>query len=152
MTAKSLRRGMTGLSPAAVSEHMASIRKRDTRPELVVRRLVSSMGYRYRLYRRDLPGTPDLVLASRRKVILVHGCFWHRHDCPTGRKSPSANPGYRGPKLARNVARLMAALCHLSTTERSRKSIARRERLNRRFAGRRRPASARCPGLFKRIA
>jgi DNA mismatch endonuclease Vsr len=88
---------MAGRSPAAVSRHMALIRKRDTRPELMVRRLVWSMGFRYRLYRRDLPGTPDLVFARQRKVILVHGCFWHRHDCSLGGKVPRAgrNIGYR---------------------------------------------------------
>jgi DNA mismatch endonuclease (patch repair protein) len=84
---------------------MRRIRKTDTRPELAVRRLVHAMGYRYRLHRRDLPGTPDLVFPSRKKVILIHGCFWHQHDCPLGRKKPSANPDYWHPKLARNVAR-----------------------------------------------
>lgn len=89
----------------AISAHMRRIRKTDTRPELAVRRLAHGMGYRYRLHRRDLPGTPDLVFPSRMKVILVHGCFWHQHDCPLGRKKPSANPEYWHPRLARNVAR-----------------------------------------------
>jgi DNA mismatch endonuclease (patch repair protein) len=84
---------------------MRSIRKTDTRPELAVRRLAHRLGFRYRLHRRDLPGTPDLVFPSRKKVIFVHGCFWHQHDCPLGRKKPSANPKYWHPKLARNVAR-----------------------------------------------
>ena len=92
-------------SPEALSAHMRTIRKTDTKPELAVRRLTHAMGYRYRLHRRDLPGTPDLVFPSRRKVIFVHGCFWHRHDCPLGRKHPSANPDYWTPKLARNAAR-----------------------------------------------
>lgn len=84
---------------------MRRIRKTDTKPEMVVRRLVHCMGYRYRLHRRDLPGTPDLVFPARRKVIFVHGCFWHQHDCTLGRKKPSANPDYWHPKLARNVER-----------------------------------------------
>jgi DNA mismatch endonuclease, patch repair protein len=84
---------------------MRTIRKKDTKPELAVRRLAHAMGYRYRLHRRDLPGTPDLVFPGRRKVIFVHGCFWHRHDCPLGSKKPSANPEYWHPKLARNTER-----------------------------------------------
>jgi len=88
-----------------LSAHMRTIRKTDTKPELAVRRLVHAMGYRYRLHRRDLPGTPDLVFAGRRKVLFVHGCFWHRHDCSLGRKHPSVNPSYWQPKLKRNAAR-----------------------------------------------
>jgi DNA mismatch endonuclease, patch repair protein len=88
-----------------LSAHMRRIRKKDTKPELVVRRLVHGMGYRFRLHRRDLPGTPDLVFPRLRKAILVHGCFWHQHDCPLGRKQPSANPHYWLPKLVRNVER-----------------------------------------------
>lgn len=93
------------LSREERSAHMRRIRKTDTKPELTVRRLVHRMGFRYRLYRRDLPGTPDLVFPRLRKVILVHGCFWHRHDCPLGRKQPFANPDYWLPKFARNAAR-----------------------------------------------
>jgi DNA mismatch endonuclease, patch repair protein len=93
------------ITTEALSAHMRRIRKTDTRPELGVRRLVYGMGYRYRLHRRDLPGTPDLVFSARRKVIFVHGCFWHQHDCPLGSKKPSANPDYWHPKLARNVER-----------------------------------------------
>lgn len=89
---------------------MARIRSRDTRPELIVRNLAHRLGYRFRLHRRDLPGSPDLVFPSRRKVIFVHGCFWHRHDCPLGRKTPSARPEYWLPKLERNQRRDAAAL------------------------------------------
>lgn len=65
---------------------MASIRSVDTRPEWILRRLVHGMGYRYRLHCRDLPGRPDLVFRSRRAVVFVHGCFWHRHEgCPLAR-------------------------------------------------------------------
>lgn len=84
---------------------MRRIRKRDTKPELLVRSLIHRMGYRFRLYRRDLPGTPDLVFPSRRKVIFVHGCFWHQHGCKLGAKSPRSNRTYWIPKLARNVER-----------------------------------------------
>lgn len=84
---------------------MRRIRKTDTKPELALRRLVHAMGYRFRLHRRDLPGTPDLVFPGRRKIIFVHGCFWHQHDCRLGNKRPSSNVGYWHPKLARNVER-----------------------------------------------
>ena len=93
------------LTRAERSAHMEKIRKTDTKPELAVRRLAHRMGYRYRLHRRDLPGTPDLVFPVRNKLIFVHGCFWHQHDCSLGRKKPSANPDYWHPKLARNIER-----------------------------------------------
>lgn len=67
------------LTKSARSERMGRIRGKDTAPEMTVRRLMHGLGYRYRLHRRDLPGTPDLVFPTRRKVIFVHGCFWHRH-------------------------------------------------------------------------
>jgi DNA mismatch endonuclease (patch repair protein) len=88
-----------------LGERMRSIRKKDTRPEMIVRRLAHGLGFRYRLHRRDLPGTPDLVFPGPRKVILVHGCFWHQHDCPLGNKQPSTNQEYWLPKLQRNVER-----------------------------------------------
>src|SRR5437899_2619730 len=84
---------------------MARIRKVDTKPELAVRKLLHARGFRFRLHRRDLPGNPDIVFPGRKKVIFVHGCFWHRHDCPSGRKVPVANPDYWRPKLDRNLAR-----------------------------------------------
>lgn len=93
------------LSPEARSAHMRRIRKVDTKPELVVRRTAHRLGYRFRLHRRDLPGTPDLVFPRLRKIIFVHGCFWHQHDCRLGSKRPSTNPEYWLPKLARNVER-----------------------------------------------
>jgi DNA mismatch endonuclease (patch repair protein) len=67
------------LSPSARSERMARVRGKDTKPEMVVRRLVYGMGYRYRLHRSDLPGRPDLAFPKLKKAIFVHGCFWHRH-------------------------------------------------------------------------
>jgi DNA mismatch endonuclease (patch repair protein) len=84
---------------------MARIRKTDTKPELLVRRLVHRMGYRFRLHARGLPGNPDIILPRHGEVILVHGCFWHRHDCPDGRKLPRSKPEYWGPKLERNRRR-----------------------------------------------
>jgi DNA mismatch endonuclease, patch repair protein len=92
-----------------LSARMARIRKTNTKPEMVVRRLAHGMGFRYRLHRRDLPGTPDLVFSGLRKVIFVHGCFWHQHDCRLGSKQPTANPAYWLPKLARNVERDLKA-------------------------------------------
>jgi DNA mismatch endonuclease, patch repair protein len=89
---------------------MRRIRKADTKPELLVRRLAYRLGYRYRLRRRDLPGTPDLVFRSKRKVVFVHGCFWHQHQCPLGSKQPRAHPEYWLPKLARNKERDSASL------------------------------------------
>ena len=86
---------------------MRRIRSKDTKPELIVRSLVHRLGYRYRLHRRDLPGKPDLVFGPRRKIIFVHGCFWHQHQdpkCLDGR-SPRSNTGYWSEKLARNVQR-----------------------------------------------
>ena len=91
-------------TPEQRSVLMSRIRGRDTRPELSVRRQVHGMGYRYRLYRRDLPGRPDLVFPGRRKVIFVHGCFWHQHDCLRAGR-PSSNRTFWDAKLDRNVAR-----------------------------------------------
>lgn len=86
---------------------MAAIRSTGTKPEMLVRSLVHRLGYRFRLHARDLPGKPDLVFRSRRKVIFVHGCFWHQHaklSCKDGR-APKSNLGYWAGKLARNVTR-----------------------------------------------
>jgi DNA mismatch endonuclease (patch repair protein) len=102
------------LSREERSDRMRRIRKTDTKPELAVRRLAHGMGFRFRLHRRDLPGTPDLVFLRLRKVIFVHGCFWHQHDCRLGSKQPTANPEYWLPKLARNVERDKLARQRLS--------------------------------------
>jgi DNA mismatch endonuclease, patch repair protein len=93
------------LDAAGRSALMATIRKKNSKPEVVVRKLVHAMGYRFRLHRNDLPGTPDLVLPRHRKVIFVHGCFWHRHKCAAGRKTPGKNLSYWTPKLERNRQR-----------------------------------------------
>src|SRR5262249_55877385 len=87
------------------SEVMRRVRGRDTRPELKVRRLITRMGLRYRLHRKDLPGKPDLVFAGRRVALFVHGCFWHGHDCARGARQPKANADYWLKKIARNRAR-----------------------------------------------
>ena len=93
------------LTPDRRSANMARIRSDNTRPEMVVRRLAHAMGYRFRLHRRDLPGKPDLVFPRRKKVVFVHGCFWHQHPgCRDGR-IPGTNRAYWEPKLARNVER-----------------------------------------------
>ncbi|HXM93629.1 MAG TPA: DNA mismatch endonuclease Vsr [Candidatus Dormibacteraeota bacterium] len=86
------------------SENMRRIRSKGMLPELAVRSLVHRMGFRFRLHRKDLPGKPDLVFVSRRKVIFVHGCFWHAHDCSIAH-TPKSNAAYWGPKLQRNQAR-----------------------------------------------
>lgn len=86
---------------------MARVRGRDTKPEMLVRRLAHRMGYRFRLHRRDLPGCPDLVFPSRRKVIFVHGCFWHRHPDEACRlaRLPKSRLDFWGPKLETNRKR-----------------------------------------------
>lgn len=84
---------------------MRAIRKKDTKPELIVRRLLHGMGYRFRLHRRDLPGTPDIVLPRYRAAIQVHGCFWHQHARCCHANLPSSRTSYWLSKLARNVQR-----------------------------------------------
>ena len=84
---------------------MGRVRSKDTKPEMRVRRLVFSLGYRYRLHRRELPGTPDLAFPGRRRVIFVHGCFWHRHaGCPNTRW-PKSKLDFWKPKLEANRRR-----------------------------------------------
>lgn len=84
---------------------MARIRQKNTGPELKVRKLLTRMGLRYRLHRRDLPGSPDVVFPGRRAALFVHGCFWHAHDCPRGARRPKRNADYWTAKTARNVQR-----------------------------------------------
>ena len=92
-------------TPAQRSAVMAQVKSVNTTPEIAVRRMVHGLGYRFRLHRRDLPGTPDLVLPRHRAVIFVHGCFWHQHRCPRGDRRPEANRAYWTDKLRRNVKR-----------------------------------------------
>jgi DNA mismatch endonuclease (patch repair protein) len=91
------------------SENMRAIRSRDTRPELTVRSLVHRLGYRFRLHRKDLPGTPDLAFPSRKKVIFVNGCYWHSHRCKRG-SVPATNRDFWVTKLQRNKSRDKANL------------------------------------------
>ena len=95
------------VTPKRRSEIMSNIRAKGMKPEMAVRRIAHAMGYRYRLHRKDLPGKPDLVFPGRRKVIFVHGCFWHQHSdaaCRIARR-PKSNRDYWLPKLESNVAR-----------------------------------------------
>ena len=92
-------------SRAERSRIMRCVKSGDTTPEMVVRRLVHGLGYRYRLQNRDLPGSPDLVLPRLGKAIFVHGCFWHRHACGAGQSTPASRGEYWQAKFARNVLR-----------------------------------------------
>ena len=94
---------------------MARVRGKDTSPELKVRRMLWAMGLRYRLHRRDLPGAPDIVLASRRLAVFVHGCFWHGHDCARGARVPKQNRDYWTGKIGRNRTRDAANLATLES-------------------------------------
>lgn len=84
---------------------MQAVKSVNTTPELKVRRLLHSLGYRYRLHRKDLPGAPDVVFPGRRKIIFIHGCFWHGHDCHRGARIPAANRDYWVSKIERNRSR-----------------------------------------------
>jgi len=87
------------------SQIMAKIKGKDTKPEKTVRSLLHKMGYRFRLHRSDLPGNPDIVLPKHRKVIFVHGCFWHGHkNCPRS-KRPATNKKFWNEKLSKNIKR-----------------------------------------------
>ena len=100
---------MDNLSPQERSAQMRLVRSKDTKPEMRVRRLVHGLGYRYRLHRADLPGKPDLVFPSRRRVIQVNGCFWHGHKCRLGRM-PKSSIEYWQRKIETNRARDKKAL------------------------------------------
>jgi len=92
---------------------MSSVRGKNTAPELVLRRLLSALGYRFRLHVASLPGKPDIVLAGRKKAVFCHGCFWHMHDCKRGRSAPATNREFWKNKRLQNVrrdARTQAAL------------------------------------------
>jgi DNA mismatch endonuclease (patch repair protein) len=92
-------------APEKRSLVMARIKGSNTRPEMMVRSIVHRMGFRFRIHRKDLPGRPDIVLPKHRKVIFVHGCFWHGHEgCPRSAR-PSSNQGFWDNKLSGNVER-----------------------------------------------
>lgn len=96
---------MDTLTPEERSARMALVRGSNTKPEIVVRKILFSMGYRYRLHDKMLPGKPDIVLTSRRKIILVHGCFWHRHDNCALARMPKSRQVFWGAKLEGNRLR-----------------------------------------------
>lgn len=99
---------MTKRPKSTSVQHSLRLRRvgnKDTKTELTVRRMVHSLGYRYRTHGAKLPGTPDLVFSRKRKIIFVHGCFWHRHECRAGRIEPRVNTSYWFPKLKRNKER-----------------------------------------------
>src|SRR5258708_38072245 len=87
------------------SFNMSRIRNRDTRPEMIVRSIVHRLGYRYRLHKKDLPGKPDLVLVRHKKIVDVHGCFFHMHKCRYGSVVPATNAGFWKKKRLSNVER-----------------------------------------------
>ena len=92
-------------SPEKRSAVMRRVKGRDTTPEMTVRRVLTRLGARYRLHRKDLPGKPDVVLPGRKLALFVHGCFWHGHDCARGARVPKQNRDYWVGKVGRNRAR-----------------------------------------------
>jgi DNA mismatch endonuclease, patch repair protein len=106
---------MDTLTPQERSERMRRVRSRDTRPELRLRRLVWSMGYRYRKSRRSVIGNPDIAFVSRKLAIFLHGCFWHRHDCPMGNRTPKSRVDFWRDKFDRNVRRDEEVMERLAT-------------------------------------
>jgi|SRR6266436_2922971 len=96
-------------TPELRSRIMRAVKSADTTPELIVRSLAHRMGYRFRLHRKDLPGKPDLVFPKLHKVIFVHGCFWHGHDCARGARVPKENRGYWVTKVGKNRERDLTA-------------------------------------------
>lgn len=96
---------MDSISAVRRSANMSRIRSKDTEPEMLIRRMLHALGYRYSLHRRDLPGVPDVVFPGRGRVIFVQGCFWHQHKKCVDGKMPSSRIEYWKPKLLRNVER-----------------------------------------------
>lgn len=93
------------LSPPERSEIMARVRSKNSRPELIVRKLIFGLGYRYRLHAKELPGRPDIVFRPRRRVIFVHGCFWHRHSRCARARMPKSHLAFWQEKLEGNKRR-----------------------------------------------
>lgn len=97
---------MDKISASRRSANMRAIRSKNTKPELKVRTQLRQLGLTgYRLHRKDIPGRPDVAFIGRKKAILVHGCFWHGHDCQEGRRRPSSRQDYWVPKISSNQAR-----------------------------------------------
>jgi DNA mismatch endonuclease (patch repair protein) len=104
---------MDRFNPEARSRLISSIHGKDTKPEMVVRRLLHTMGYCFRLHRRDLPGTPDILLPGRRAVMFVHGCSWHRHEGCRLATVPATRRDFWEAKIAANKARDRRAMARL---------------------------------------
>lgn len=100
-------------SPDERSAVMRRVKGQNTTPELKLRKLLTRLGLRYRLHRKDLPGSPDLAFMGRKVAIFMHGCFWHGHDCRRGARQPKANADYWTAKIGRNRARDAASLAAL---------------------------------------
>ena len=96
---------MDSVTKTKRSEIMSKVRNKDTRPEMIVRRLVHGLGFRYRLHCSDLPGKPDLVFSKKRKIIFVHGCFWHRHEGCKLARMPKTRIDFWQRKLTNNKER-----------------------------------------------
>lgn len=96
---------MDYLTSAHTSYRMSRVRSRNTKPEMIVRKIAHELGFRFRLYRKDLAGTPDLVFPRLRSVVMVHGCFWHRHPGCRRASTPASRADYWLAKFARNVER-----------------------------------------------
>ncbi len=104
---------MDKIDKATRSRIMGSVRSKNTTPEKAVRSMAHSLGLRFRLHRKDLPGTPDLVFPKWRVAIFVHGCFWHGHDCSHGSRRPKANAEYWQTKITHNADRDAKSLAEL---------------------------------------
>jgi DNA mismatch endonuclease (patch repair protein) len=115
MAARSPRPGVSTdvFTEAERSAVMRRVKGRDTGPELRLRKLLTRMGLRYRLHRKDLPGSPDIAMMGRKTAIFMHGCFWHGHDCKRGARQPKANADYWIAKIRRNRARDAANIARL---------------------------------------
>jgi DNA mismatch endonuclease (patch repair protein) len=98
------------------SERMRRVRSRDTKPELELRRLVWALGYRFRKNRRDVFGQPDIAFIGRKRAIFLHGCFWHRHDCASGRRAPKSRKAFWGAKFEKNVERDVRVMREMKAT------------------------------------
>jgi DNA mismatch endonuclease (patch repair protein) len=96
---------MDTLTPKQRSERMRRVRSRDTKPEVALRRLVFSLGYRFRKNRRDIVGNPDIAFIGKKRAIFVHGCFWHRHRCANGQRAPKSRRTFWTKKFENNVRR-----------------------------------------------
>lgn len=103
------------VSPAVRSRMMSGIKGKNSQPEILIRKMLFSAGYRFRLHRRDLPGTPDIVLPGRKIAIFVHGCFWHAHEGCKYFKVPATRPEFWINKLQSNVGRDKRAFERLRT-------------------------------------